>query len=67
MEIAYIAVVGSVNTFNLYLLPLFNSFDFNLFFLILPDVIFNNMLVFFFIEYSKFFFSFYIVSLYPFY
>ena len=40
VEIAYIAVVGSSNILNLYLLPLANSFDF--FFLILPNIISNN-------------------------
>ena len=39
---AYIAKVGSVNTFNPYLLPLSGSFNFNLSFSILPDVISNN-------------------------
>ena len=47
IEIAYIVKVGSINTFNFYLLPLSNSFDFNFSFLILPDVISNNILVFF--------------------
>ena len=42
VEIAYTVKVGSVNTSNLYLLPLSSSFDFNFFFLILPDVISNN-------------------------
>ena len=42
VEIAYIAEVGSINTPNLYLLPLSDSFNFNFSFLILPDVIFNN-------------------------
>ena len=42
-EIIYIAVIGSFNTPNFYLLPLANSFNFNLFFLILPDIISNNM------------------------
>ena len=48
-----------------YLLPLANFFAFNFSFLILPDVIFDNTPVPFFIKYFKFFFSFYIVSLYP--
>ena len=48
VEITYTAEVGSVNTPNPYLLPLFSSFNFNLFFLILPDIIFDNILVFFF-------------------
>ena len=47
MEIVYIAVVGSFNTPNPYLLPLANSFNFNLSFLILPDVISNNIPVLF--------------------
>ena len=47
VEMAYIAKVGSVNTPNPYLLPLSGSFNFNLSFLILPDVISNNMLIFF--------------------
>ena len=42
VEMAYIVEVGSVNTFNLYLLPLSGSFNFNLSFSILPDIIFNN-------------------------
>ena len=42
MEIAYIAKVGFINTSNPYLLPLFSSFNFNLSFLILPDVISDN-------------------------
>ena len=47
VKIAYTVKVRSVNTFNFYLLPLSNSFDFNLFFLILPDVISNNTPVLF--------------------
>ena len=43
VEMAYIAKVGSINTFNSYLLPLSGSFDFNLSFLMLPDVISDNM------------------------
>ena len=43
VEIAYIAEVGFINTPNPYLLPLFNSFNFNFSFLILPDIISNNM------------------------
>ena len=43
MEIAYIAAVGSINAFNPYLLPLSGSFDFDFSFLILPDVISNNI------------------------
>ena len=42
VEIAYIVEVESVNALNSYLLPLSSSFNFNLSFLILPDVIFNN-------------------------
>ena len=43
VEIAYTAVVGSFNTFNFYLLPLFSSFNFDFSFLILPNVISDNM------------------------
>ena len=43
IEIAYTAKVGSINTPNSYLLPLSGSFNFNFFFLILPDVISNNI------------------------
>ena len=43
VEIAYIVAVGSFNTPNPYLLPLANSFNFNFSFLILPDVISNNI------------------------
>ena len=39
---AYIVEVGSVDTLNPYLLPLFGSFNFDFSFLILPDVISNN-------------------------
>ena len=67
VEIAYIVEVGSINASNSYLLPLFGSFDFEFSFLILPNIIFNNILILFFIKYFKFFFSFYIVSSYPFY
>ena len=42
VEMAYTIKVGSVNAFNPYLLPLFSSFNFNFFFLILPDVISDN-------------------------
>ena len=66
VEMAYIAEVESINTPNFYLLPLSSSFNFNLSFLILPNIISDNTPVFFFIEYSKFSFGFYIVSLYPF-
>jgi hypothetical protein len=47
VEMAYIVKVGSVDTFNPYLLPLSGSFDFDLSFLILPDVISDNTPVFF--------------------
>ena len=47
VEIAYIAGVKSINTFNPYLLPLSSSFNFDFSFLILPDVISNNILTFF--------------------
>ena len=47
VKIAYIAVLGSSNTPNLYLLPLANSFNFNLSFLTLPDIIFNNIPILF--------------------
>ena len=43
VEIAYIVRVESVNTPNPYLLPLSSSFDFDFSFLILPDIIFNNI------------------------
>ena len=43
MEIAYIVEVKSINAPNPYLLPLSNSFNFNLSFLILPDIISNNI------------------------
>ena len=42
VEIAYIAAVESINAFNLYLLPLSGSFNFNFSFLILPNVISDN-------------------------
>ena len=41
-ETVYIATVKSFNTLNPYLLPLADSFNFNLSFLILPDIISNN-------------------------
>ena len=47
VKIAYIVKVGSVNTFNPYLLLLFGFFNFDFSFLILPDVISDNMPVFF--------------------
>ena len=40
---AYTVEVKSVNTFNPYLLPLSSSFDFDLSFLILLNVISNNI------------------------
>ena len=43
VEIAYIVEVGFINTFNSYLLLLSDSFNFNFSFLILPDIISNNM------------------------
>ena len=43
VEIAYIAEVGSINTPNLYLLPLSGSLNFDFLFLILPNIIFNNI------------------------
>ena len=43
IETAYIVKVVSFNAPNPYLLPLFNSFNFNLSFLILPDIISNNI------------------------
>ena len=42
VEITYMVEVGSFNAPNFYLLPLFSFFNFNPFFLILPDVIFDN-------------------------
>ena len=42
VETTYIVKVGSSNTLNPYLLPLASSFNFNLSFSILPDVISNN-------------------------
>ena len=42
VEIAYIAVMGSVNALNSYLLPLSGSFNFDFSFLILPDIISDN-------------------------
>ena len=47
VEIAYIAVVGSFNAFNFYLLPLSGFFNFDFSFLILPDVISDNIPVLF--------------------
>ena len=42
VEMAYIVKVGSIDAFNLYLLPLSGFFNFDFSFLILPDIIFNN-------------------------
>ena len=47
VEITYIVVVGSFNALNSYLLPLSGFFNFNLSFLILPDIIFDNMPILF--------------------
>ena len=47
VEIAYTVKVGFVNALNFYLLPLSDSFNFNFSFLILPDVISNNIPVLF--------------------
>ena len=47
VEMAYIAEVESINISNPYLLPLSGSFNFNLSFSILPDVISDNIPVFF--------------------
>jgi hypothetical protein len=43
VKIAYIVKIGSINVFNPYLLPLSGSFNFDFFFLILPDIISNNI------------------------
>ena len=43
VEIAYTVKVGFVNTSNPYLLPLSNSFNFDFSFLILSNVISDNM------------------------
>ena len=43
IEIAYIVEVESVNAPNLYLSPLSNSFNFDFFFLILFNIISDNM------------------------
>ena len=47
VEMAYIVKVESVNAFNPYLLPLSGFFDFDFSFLILPDIISNNIPVLF--------------------
>ena len=43
MEIVYIVAVESFNALSPCLLPLANSFNFNLFFSILPNIISNNI------------------------
>ena len=43
VKIAYTAAVGFINTPNPYLLPLSGSFNFDFSFLILPNVISNNI------------------------
>ena len=45
MEIVCIVIVGFINALNPYLLPLSDSFDFDFSFLILPDIISDNILV----------------------
>ena len=45
IKTAYIVEVGSINTPNFYLLPLFNSLNFNFFFSILSNIISDNTLV----------------------
>jgi hypothetical protein len=47
VEMAYIVEVGSINTLNPYLLPLSSSFDFDFSFLILPDIISDNIPILF--------------------
>ena len=47
VEIAYTAEVKSINTPNPYLLPLSGFFNFNFPFLILPDIISNNIPILF--------------------
>ena len=47
VEITYIVKVGSINTFNPYLLPLSGSLNFDFSFSILPNIIFNNTSVLF--------------------
>ena len=47
VEIVYIIVVGFFDAPNPYLLPLSNSFNFDFSFSILPDVISDNIPVFF--------------------
>ena len=43
VEMAYIVKLESINTPDPYLLPLSGSFDFNFSFLILPDLISDNI------------------------
>ena len=43
IKTAYIVKVGSINTPNLYLLPLSNSLNFNFSFSILPNIISDNI------------------------
>ena len=47
VKIAYIVKVGSINASNPYLLPLSDSFNFDIFFSILPDIISDNIPVLF--------------------
>ena len=47
VKMAYIIVVGSINTPNPYLLPLSGFFNFDLFFSMLPDVISDNIPILF--------------------
>ena len=47
VKITYIAKVGPINTSNPHLSPLSGFFDFDFSFLILPDVISNNIPVLF--------------------
>ena len=47
VEITYIIEVESINVFNPYLLPLSSSFNFDFSFLILPDIISDNISVLF--------------------
>ena len=43
VEMAYIVEVESINAPNFHLLPLSGSFNFNFSFLMLPDIISNNI------------------------
>ena len=47
VEMAYIVKVGSINIPNPHLLPLSGSFNFDFSFLILPDIISDNIPVLF--------------------